>query len=157
MKTYDPHYIMAQHSSLPVEYALDRSKATAEAEKKGLIVVQPDDYTLQLDFDTEGQFTTFLYNKLPRVIEFLDVKRVWWTESKSGNKHVFVRMGMQLNIAERIALQTFLGSDSTREFLNLMRVVLESDQPVVLFEKPDAVEVVIYATDGYQPQLTDGK
>jgi hypothetical protein len=155
-KTYDPHG--ATNSIIPpTEYALDRTHAYKEAERHGLDVVEADDYTLQLDMDRDEAFQMFIDFDLGRLISFLYVERVWWTESRGGNKHVYIRLTAPRTLPERIALQASLGSDPVREFLNLMRYNNGSEKPVLFFEKPNAPQVVIYATDGYQPQLGDGE
>jgi hypothetical protein len=152
---YDPHGV-DQGTFPPLEYALDRTKADDQAVKEGLLIVEADDYTLQLDFDSEEQWDAFINFRLGHLLTFKVVARVWWTASKSGNKHVYVKLLTPLDVTERIALQAAMGSDPTREFLNLMRVHNDTDKPVLLFEKPDVVEIVVYATDGYQPQSTAG-
>jgi hypothetical protein len=123
----------------------------------GLDLVKPDDQTLQLDFDSEEAYETFLNRGLPSLIGFIGIDRVLWTESMSGNKHVTIKLSESMPITERIAFQAALGSDPTRELLALIGDREGKRIPVCFFEKPDAVEVVIYATDGYIPQLTAGK
>jgi hypothetical protein len=153
-KIYDPHDVLTTLVP-PKEYALDRNVAELKAKALGLTIVDADDYTLQLDFDSEEQYALFLSVRLPSLVEFVPVSRVWWTESKNGNKHVFVRLVTAMPALQRIALQATLGSDPTREFLCLMNE-LAGTPKVLLFEKPDAAEIVVFATDGYQPQLTAG-
>lgn len=153
-KIYDPHGVLTTLVP-PKEYALDRKVAELKAKALGLTVVDADEYTLQLDFDSEEQFDLFLSIRLPSLVEFIPVSRVWWTESKNGNKHVFVRLVTAMDALQRIALQATLGSDPTREFLCLMNE-LAGTPKILLFEKPDAVEIVLYASDGYQPQLGAG-
>lgn len=167
MKIYDP--FDTRTTVVPsVSYALDRQLAYMEAEEHGLIVVVADDHTLQLDFDNDENFQQFLHFRFGHYLKFTEsnqfakpldaplVARAWYTESRNGNKHVYVTLRKPIPVTERIALQTYLGSDLTREFLNLMRVQAAVVDPVLFFEKPDAVEIVIYSTDGYQPQLTAG-
>lgn len=157
MNVYDLHHIeIAPVTVIPMEYALDRELATKEAKVLGLNVVEAEYDTLQLDFDTDEQWKLFIDERLPRLYVFMPIKRVWWTESKSGNKHVYVKLADEWPETTRIALQAALGSDPTREFLNVMRHNAEVESPILLFEKPDAVEHVIYATDGYQPSLAAG-
>lgn len=161
---YDPSNFNPTHKYRPfyaesedVAYALSIEAGKKRAIKNGLLIVEPDDKTLQLDFDTTEQWNRFIGDRLSRFLQFFAVDRVWWTESKSRNKHVFIALSDPQPIQRRIALQAALGSDPTREFLSLMSVDACLVSPVVMFEKPEATEVVIYATDGYQPTLTAGK
>lgn len=163
-RLYDPFGIEARIGELPtVDYALNRGFAQEEARKHGLEIVEGDERTLQLDFDQGADYQQFINIRAPRMIQFLKgnmVQRVWFTESRSSTaenpkKHVYVRLSKAVTDTERVALQATLGSDPTREFLNLMRIVEGSDQPVLFFEVPGAPEIVIYDIN-YQPQLTDG-
>ena len=155
MKPYDSFGV----TNVPVPstgYALDRTAAIDDAFKNGLKIVDADAFTLQLDLDSLSTFEVFVYRRLPSLISFIAIKRVYWTESKSGNRHVYIELPTAMPVEERIALQASLGSDPVREFLNLMRVKAGTEHPILLFEKPDTIKNVIYATDGYQPQLTAG-
>jgi hypothetical protein len=156
---YDPHHVAPSQNEgvvAALEYSISVDFANKKAEALGLDIVLPDDNTLQLDFDTEGQWDTFLAMRLPILLQYVAVLRVWWTESNSGNKHVYIKLKEPMNFLQRVAYQAALGSDPTRELLSLARVQIGQGETTMLFEKPDAVEIVIYATDGYQPQLTDG-
>jgi hypothetical protein len=161
---YDPHNVDPNDihyiGENGTEYQLWQEGGKKQAVKDGLLIVEPDDKTLQLDFDTPEQWDKFLSHRLSWFLKFFPVVRVWWTASKSGNKHVYITLLEPQPLERRVALQAVLGSDPTREFLNLMRVfngmTETGNLPVVLFETPEAVEIVIYATDGYQPALTAG-
>lgn len=158
-KIYDPHGVAPIDNEVAVmqmEYSISEDFANKKAEALGLNIVKPDDRTLQLDFDTEDQWDAFMTQRLTILLQYLDVERVWWTESHSGNKHVYIRLKQVMSFLKRIAYQAALGSDPTRELLSLARVQLGQGETTMMFEKPDAPEVVIYATDGYQPQLTAG-
>lgn len=154
---YDPHGIMRLVGNLPDQgYALVGEYVYAKAEQLDLEVVEADDNTLQLDFDTEEQWDTFISKLLPILLEFVSVNRVYLTESVNGNKHVYIKLKTPLPQTKRIAFQAALGSDPARELLALISEDHGKKPSVVLFEKSEATEVVFFATDGYQPQLTNG-
>jgi len=154
---YDPLLIQSRvFDDLDEHYALDREWADHQADIRGLVVVPSTADTLQLDFDSEAAYEEFLESRLPKLLNLYDVKRVYWTESASGNKHVYVVLPFESTPIERIALQAVLGSDPIRELLSIRREDEGADNPSLFFEKPNAVEHVIYATDGYQPQLEAG-
>ena len=155
--TYDPHNVTPSDDMVEARetfaYSISVDYAYSKANELELNVVEPDDDTLQLDFDTEDQWDKFLKQRLTILLQYLDVARVWWTESKSGNKHVYIKLKKEMGFVERIAYQAALGSDPTRELLSLARLSIGQGETTLMFEKPDAAEHVIYATDGYQPQL----
>lgn len=111
------------------------------ARSKGLSIAVADDHTLQLDHDTAAQRAQFEW-MLPYVRRFLDVDITSETQSRSGedehHKHVYLRVAQALTPAERIALQTILGSDPMREWLNLVRVWGRVPEPIQLFETKPA-------------------
>lgn len=59
------------------------------------------------------------------------------TISRGGNRHLYLRFNKKLDVAETIAIQAVLGSDSIKEALSLIRV-LEGSRcaAIALFERP---------------------
>jgi hypothetical protein len=117
--------------------AYDADEAVeAAALALGCSVLYSNDYTLQLDLDSEAAWEFFLLQveeaerlEFPFQREDIRVLR-----SKSGNRHVLIPLTAPIDTANRIALQSFLGSDRTREMLAWYRMAngLRND-PVVLF------------------------
>jgi hypothetical protein len=158
-KVYDPHQLGdADHESVglpPEEYIVDLEVALHKAAKEGLAIATATDTMLQLDFDTEEAYDEFLNVEASRLILMFKVKRIIVTESRSGNKHVYVHLNQSLPAFARIALQAALGSDRKREFMNVIRESQMNDgKGVLLFETLSTEPVVIYAADGYQPALS---
>ena len=149
-----------------LHYRTTAADAALEAAKTGLIVDYPDDYTLQLDIDTEDGLAR-LKDYLP-MVESLCKQLVppnkftanavsgfdgWCgtllpriTLSKSGNKHVRITLPISVGPLERIALQAMLGSDPKREILSVFALRDGETTPTVLFEKPDYESTVIAAS-----------
>jgi hypothetical protein len=110
--------------------------AYKEAKEKGLQIVLPDEHTLQIDIDSKEAFSLF-----ERRISFLEK---WYddidfkiTTSLSGlpNRHIYITMSIPITPLERVFLQLFLGSDSTREFLSFKRIEINDPHPTLFFEK----------------------
>lgn len=111
------------------------------AKAHGLEVVVPDVYTLQLDIDDDTSMQTFfvMHEMLASNGVRITTERI--TRSKSGNRHVYLRLDRQLTDIERIAWQACLGSDRKRELLSLLSALQlrgERSQhpPTLLFERP---------------------
>jgi len=95
---------------------------------------------LFVDLDTEAQWNLFQYQigLLKKHFYF----RSWTvTPSKQGlpHRHVIVEMGMDYPLVTRIALQSVLGSDPTRELLSIRRALDEEENVVIFFEKESIV------------------
>lgn len=58
------------------------------------------------------------------------------TTSKSGNKHVYLRLNRKLSPLTRLVLQAVLGSDPVKEALTLLRIRAGGTGAVALFETP---------------------
>ena len=109
--------------------------AFKEAEEKGVVVVLPDDFELQIDIDTAENYELFLLR-----IKYLEK---WFNltykqkSSKTGgdHRHICIRLTETISSLERIFLQLYLGSDSKREFLSLIRIKNDDPHPTLFFEK----------------------
>jgi hypothetical protein len=159
LKNYDPHGFLSHTNDelglAPAKYIIDLERAQHNAAKEQLTVLTATDTMLLLDYDTEEQYSEFLNTWGPRLVTHFGVKRILVSESKSGNKHVYVHLYQPLPAFARIALQAVLGSDIKREFMNMIRELQMKDgQGILLFETLKHEPQVIYATDGYTPVLS---
>jgi hypothetical protein len=119
-----------------------REELLARMADSGLLVVEPEDYELFIDLDTQEQCDRFalMYHKFEG--EMLRRGRncsVNITPSKSGypwRKHAVVRVDPPgFTAVERIAWQAILGSDPMRELLSMFRLLDGWVKPTVFFEK----------------------
>jgi len=120
-----------------IVYGINRDPYLVAA-KEGWTVVIPDNYTLQLGFDTDEQFKEFLHilRKIEKDTGFY-FKPFEDNFSKSGapHRHVTLKSKSRMSVWQRIALQFALGSDPVRERLNCERVLLCDPYPIAFFEK----------------------
>lgn len=129
----------------PEEYPDNTAEAKEKAEQSGRFdVIVADDYTLTLDLDSESDAQ--YYERGKRRLKDLGIVELSSQEwkSKSGNRHVLIRIVGPVPIYQRIAMEMALGSDRLRGFLALRDVDKEYEFPLMLFrpKKPDAaVEV----------------
>lgn len=117
--TVDPH--------LSKDNSIDRfrnaEEITARAEEFGCDVVWGDSRTLLIDIDTDHGMAwferniTIIQERFPGFVARVEM----WT-SKSGNTHIKVATGEDLDLLERIFLQAVLGSDPTRELLTWVQM-----------------------------------
>lgn len=97
-------------------------------------VMYGDPHTLLLDIDSDAAWEQF-QRQLPIVCEFYNVVDNSYEvlPSKSGNRHVIVRLDATLPLTERLMLQATLGSDPRRELLSAAGFMSGQENPVVLF------------------------
>lgn len=114
---------------------LQEEAAQAKADKYNCQILNANDFTLQLDLDTEEAWEAF-----PGRLGMLEERglipedyRIDTWFSKSGNHHVAIYLADPLPVERRILLQALLGSDLKREALNLSRVDLGITDPIKLF------------------------
>lgn len=117
---------------------IDSQSAIDEALRENLDIRYADDMTLQLDCDDEMAVQQFDRYE-PRLRAHFDIKNVTRTVSRHGKTHIYVALNTPLPIPERIALQACLGSDPTREMLSLRRWLDHDSNPILLFEKKQAL------------------
>lgn len=93
---------------------------------------------LLLDLDTPAQWSQYQW-MFPYLTRYLHctVTKVTDSRSNAGGKHVYIELAHPLTGAERIALQSILGSDPMREWLGLLRDWGGARDPIQLFEKPE--------------------
>jgi hypothetical protein len=114
------------------------SEVRAEATAMGQKVVMADDFTLQIDIDSEEDMEKWKKGSeiLLRAINGSS-SEVTITESKSGlpHRHITIHLIKPMGVWQRIALQLCLGSHITRETLNSYRVLVGNECPIVFFEE----------------------
>lgn len=105
-------------------------------------IVPSDDYTLQIDIDSEENFEIWKSN-FSVLKKIITIKNVCIVESFSGlpHRHITIVLKYGYDIWKRIALQAILGSDLKRETLNMCRALTSSDYPIVFFEDIKTKEV----------------
>lgn len=94
----------------------------------GLLVVEADDFHVQVDLDTEYDKEHF-FRKLNVHCPYPHLL----TASAGGNQHAYVKLPSPRPIEDRITLALALGSDKAREGLALVRVK-KGQWPLCLFE-----------------------
>jgi hypothetical protein len=95
------------------EYEIDK------AMKAGRVIVYGEPTVLQLDLDSREQYDQAA-SLIRHFKSHLGIDNVYWTESKSGNCHIYIDLNDPMPREDRIAWQGFLGSDRIREALNYL-------------------------------------
>lgn len=116
------------------EYDIHECREMA-AQNKGLRVVYPSSFELQLDIDDNRSYHIYLnvISVLPKGF----VKSVEEHPSVSGlpHRHITITLYKEMNELEKIALQFMLGSDRVRESLGVLRYLEGVQQPSSFFEE----------------------
>ncbi|MEE8543328.1 MAG: hypothetical protein V3S94_05660 [Gammaproteobacteria bacterium] len=94
-----------------------RDAAVKKAKAAGHAVVYGQPHILQLDLDSHAQWEK-ARNLIRHFSGHIGVKKVEWTQSKSGGWHFYVWLAHPMERLTRIFWQAALGSDRTREALN---------------------------------------
>lgn len=137
------------HTRVPV-LGLSREQAKEEKEDdmsyideptqrysaSGRKVINANEITLQIDIDSEEDFKRWQEGS-EILLNAIGYHRLDMHPSKSGfpHRHITIILNEPADIWKRIALQICLGSHLTRETLNSYRVLVESECPIVFFEK----------------------
>ena len=133
----------------------DLSEATWDrverAKELGCEVIEPDAFTLLLDYDSIEAWLKFAKQR-NLIEELFGIKKIeeWNSSSSPPNKHVRVTLDTALSADQRLALQAALGSDPTREILGVRRTQLSIEHPSLLF-KPENSEIRVI----YDPERDD--
>lgn len=122
--------------------ANDQRSAEEAAEEVGCTVEYADAETIQLDIDSQSDFD-LLPERLDRLVQAMPEMSVAYRTylvrpSKSGNWHVTFKLAVPVTIEKRILIQALLGSDLTREALNLTRHLYGAENPIRLFRPKEA-------------------
>ena len=115
--------------------------ARQRADEKNCTIEYSDDYTLQLDIDSETAYDTFHEQlHLLEDLELLVTERSFEERrSRNGNRHVIIKLRDPLPITEHILLQACLGSDLKRELLAYAGVLKGQKNPVLLFRPKEGL------------------
>jgi hypothetical protein len=113
--------------------------ARKKAERLGCDIVYGNDNTLLLDIDNEEDLHQF-DKQYALLNEHVEMGLPVITASRSGNKHISIKLTQPVSLMERIALQTALGSDRKRELLSILGFRAGQENPVLLF-KPRGTDV----------------
>lgn len=125
--------------SKDVDYP-DDENAEKVAAALGLVVVYPKPNELQLDLDSDAAYKLFAkrFAELDLAGKGVTTKTCF---SKSGHPHRHVTVVFAADVVfdewQRLALQSALGSDPIREYLNTKRLMEGVPHPSRLFMKPD--------------------
>lgn len=143
--------------------ARTKEEAIEMAASENLVAFFPNDDELLLDLDEP--FDVAVVKAMPRLKPSMDMAtpkpvdilyRVgdvnftsyFFTMSKSGNAHAYVRVNQHLTYEERMVIQIALGSDPVREMYNLLRhrdTVAKTGEEVytmALFETKEQAKLV---------------
>lgn len=96
------------------------------AEQRGALPMQFDEYHLMLDLDSDAAVQLFL----DRYVKFCGdmaqhdrgVEKIWGWKSKSFHFHVVIKLKIDFSVLELCIMQSYLGSDTLRDFLTLQRL-----------------------------------
>lgn len=127
-----------------ITYEDDGVCAEDLAKLQNCVVVSSTPTTLLLDFDTKEQHAQF-WKVLPLVAKDYDFGKTQCWYSKSGsaenpfNVHVVIETVCAMEVYERIALETILGSDPRRSQHNLHDFIDGNNFGSKLFQPKDAV------------------
>lgn len=110
--------------------AYDHEAAMAEINGFEVIIRKPDQ--LLLDLDSELARSIF-YSQSERMGAILDGHSESWPSKTPGHDHLLLGLRAEVTPLEAIALQAMLGSDPMREYLNLLRLRNEVEEPTRLF------------------------
>lgn len=106
-----------------------------------LSIIEPESNQVFIDIDTEEDLEECIerLNVLEETLPYyINVIGLTQTPSKSGEKgkyHITITFGFDMTPLERVGMQALLNSDPKREFMNMMRVLVEADMPNIFFEK----------------------
>jgi hypothetical protein len=115
----------------------------AKAEAQGKQVVLADADVLQVDIDNAKSMQIYS-ERVKDVREWFGVFTTRKFSSFSGGNHchIYIKLTAQLDVPTRVALQLYLGSDPTREFLALAQFHLLSDDRSILFFETKDFELI---------------
>jgi len=115
-----------------------------EMEAQGYVICYPEPDELFIDIDTLEQYAVY-ERQLELLLKWYPGATYIRTTSKSGDPRMHVRVRVPSKIFDdesRIAWQSALGSDPTREFMSLMRVEREVPDPTIFVEPKEVLTVL---------------
>ena len=108
--------------------------AREKASRCGCSIDYSDDYTLQLDLDGPESYQVYLRQlDLLRELDLLRIVTIDERASRSGNRHVIIKLLDPQPVERRILFQAMLGSDRKREMLAYKGMLEGQENPVLLF------------------------
>lgn len=115
---------------------ITQEEATEKAAELGLVAFFPKDDELFIDDD---HHTHTMQDPVYKILKNngIEIKSSLYTVSKSGNRHVYIKLSEAVDNRLRLFLQAVLGSDVARETLGMLRYRTEGDFLITLYEKPD--------------------
>ncbi len=121
-------------------WTIKSEHAFKEAGNHGYVVVLPEENQLLIDIDSPEALAVYEKN-LPKfqmhVAVVLNEER---KASRNGNTHIYVTLDRNVDTAERVMFQAFLGSDQTRELLSYVRIINDDPNPTLFIEKPTLLQ-----------------
>ncbi len=122
------------------ELTLDQTGAIATAAAEGLVTERFGDDHLLIDLDTPyaaQRFLDYIDSFEQNLSDFSDgisvVKYMCWNSKSGTGVHVVVELSDELPLPNLLIMQSYLGSDVTRDFLSMMRLWQGQEQPRLLF------------------------
>lgn len=115
-----------------------RQAVIDQAYEEGKVVVYADDTTLQIDVDSDIDLA-FAKKMLIQFKTFINYSTCTFTKSKTGGHfHVYINLKNQMHWKHRLHYQACLGSDRTRELLNLLDRLQNESHECFFIEAKDA-------------------
>jgi hypothetical protein len=113
------------------------ANAYAEAEAAGCVVKIPSPNELFIDIDDKDSAMWFCLNvgKINEQVGVKDTHRAPSPSGKPEHEHIVLTLVRDVTDMERIAMQSFLGSDRKREALSWVRLVNNDPNPTLFYEK----------------------
>lgn len=137
---------------------------TREANDLGLIAITPHPCELMLDIDEPFESACAKWSPSHNSVMMALHKNgipCWdrfFTMSKSGNTHLYIRFHNAFTDLERVALQAALGSDPVREALSVLRHQRQPKQVVsCLFETEEWATRLLQWREGLEKPDWDGR
>lgn len=115
-----------------------QAKIDAQGEQDNFVIVLPAPNQLQIDYDVPELPEIFEKSLFVLTQAFCDLNRFLTyrvTKSRHDNLHVTIDLPQVITDTERIAWQSILGSDPTREALSMMSVRRGIAHPTLLIER----------------------
>src|SRR5690606_29610055 len=116
-----------------------RADYIARMELEGYKVVLPGPNELQIDIDSDEDYSRWLTAKAVLDRNKVEHQVLRERPSRGGlpGRHIVVWLPEPLDPWQRIALQGALGSDHVRELLSCIRMLRGDEHPTLLVEKKD--------------------
>lgn len=96
-------------------------------------VVVADNFHLQIDCDNMDD-VKYCLKQMKILSHAVSIEGYKITKSKSGNRHVIIKLTNPYAQWERIAMQACLGSDRVREILNFVACAMNHKDSILLIE-----------------------